>query len=339
MRKNVTGQSLQNIIDALLYGEEGIKAKYPELGLVVGIYHQGLTVYHAFGSRTRNGKELMDKNSIFEIGSVTKTFTALLLAEAIQDQKVHQNDFIDDYLPEEIELPAALRNKVKLTDLASHQSGLPDLAEDAYLAELLGKDPGNPFRTVDQAYLYNVLKKTNSLEKYGQYQYNNYAFALLGDILERITGQTYSSLVEERILRPLKMKDTTFGIAGNSNVAGVYNQQGEPQEYLICNAVNPAGGLKSNAVDLMKYLKAHLENTEWSKAVQLTRQTCFKDENISVGLGWDIKEDYFQKNGETLGNSSLVRYSPAKQVAIVFLSNHQNEQLVSDAVDFIYGKL
>jgi CubicO group peptidase (beta-lactamase class C family) len=339
MGKTATVQSQQEIIDSLLYGQSGIKTKHPDLGLVIGVCHQGHTAYYASGTRIRNGKDLLNKTSVFEIGSITKPFTALLLAEAIQDEKVRADDVIDQYIPKEVKLPAAIRNKIKLTDLASHQSGLPNLCEDSFFAELLKKDPRNPFQSVEKSYLYDVLEKTDSLKTYGKYEYNNYAYALLGDILERVRGQTYTSLVEERILRPFNMKYTAFGAPKGSNVAGSYSQQGELQEKLICNAMNPAGGLKSNAVDLMKFLKIHKHTPQSSKAIQLTQQTYYKDENRTVGLGWDIKKDYFQKNGETMGNSTLVRYSVAKQVAIAFLSNYQDEQLVSDAVDFIYNRL
>jgi CubicO group peptidase (beta-lactamase class C family) len=135
------------------------------------------------------------------------------------------------------------------------------------------------------------------------------------------------------------MGHTTFNIPDYSNVAGLYNQQGEPQDYLVLKSVNPAGGLKSNAVDLMKYLKAYILPNRLDKAVQLTEHIFYKDKNRKVGLGWDVKKDYYQKDGDTFGNSCLMRYNKSKKLAIVVLSNHQNGQLVSDAVDFIYDRL
>lgn len=336
---NSFGQSPQKVIDSLLYGQDGIKQKFPDVGLVIGIYQNGNTNYYSFGRRKINGSELLDSSSIFEIGSATKTFTALLLSKEIIDKKIGTNDFIDKYLPKEIKLPDVLRNKVKLTDLASHQSGLPNLSNDKYFSELMAKDSGNPFRFVDKKYLYNVLKETRKLKNHGQYQYNNYAFALLGNILERKNKLNYASMIAETILRPLKMNSTTFNLPKNANVAGLYNQQGEPQNYLILDAVNPAGGLKSNAVDLIKYLKAYIVSNKLGKAIRATRQTYYGDKKRKVGLGWDIKDDYYQKDGDTFGNSCLIRYSVFKKIGIVVLSNHQNGQLVSDAVDFIYKRL
>jgi len=77
---------------------------------------------------------------------------------------------------------------------------------------------------------------------------------------------------------------------------------------------------------------------QMSKAVELCRQPFYKDNDREVGLGWDIKDDYYQKDGETLGNCSLIRYSNARQIAVVVLSDHQNSQLVSDVVNFNYEK-
>lgn len=179
------GQQHKQVVDSLLYGQNGIKQTHPEVGLVIGIYQQGKTSYHTFGSRTKGGAAPLDSATLFEIGSATKTFTALLLARAIIAQEMGMHDFIDNYLPSKVALPCPLSNKVKLTDLASHQSGLPNLSNDKYFADLLKRDPVNPFRFVDKDYLYRILLRTDSLTGYRQYQYNNYAYSLLGDILER----------------------------------------------------------------------------------------------------------------------------------------------------------
>ena len=333
------GQSQQRIIDSLFYGQKGIKNKFPDVGIVVGIYKDGITNYYSLGTRIRNGKELLDSLSIFEIGSATKTFTALLLANQISNKKIDEHDYIDKYLPNKIKLASALKHKVKLTDLASHQSGLPNLSNDKYFTELLNKDSRNPFRFVDKKYLINVLNETDTLHNYGLYQYNNYAFSLLGYILEKNNKIDYEYLIKKNILTILNMDQTSFKIPNSSNVAGLYNQEGEPQDYIILNSVNPAGGLKSNAVDLIKYLKAYILPNKLDKAMQLTQHIFYEDKNRKVGLGWDIKDDYYQKDGDTFGNSSLMRYNKTKKIAIVVLSNHQNGQLVSDAVAFIYDRL
>jgi CubicO group peptidase (beta-lactamase class C family) len=327
------------VVDSLLLGQEGIKNQLRNGGIVIGIYQNGKTSYYAHGTRKRGQPELLDSTTIFEIGSATKTFTALLLAQEIAKGRIGINDPIDKYLPANIRLPHAYRNQVKLTDLASHQSGLPNLSSDRYFNSLLERDGNNPFRFVDKAYLYTILRETDTLSGLHRYQYNNYAFALLGELLERHRQQTYAAIIEQEVLKPLGMSATRLGKPASPNVAGLYSQRGQEQKPMILAAVNPAGGLCSNAVDLMKYLKAELAANEKNRAMLLTQQAFYTDSKMQVGLGWDIAGDFFQKDGDTFGNSCLLRFSPKRQLAIVVLSNHQNGQLVRDAVDFVYEGL
>lgn len=163
-------QSTTSIIDSLFFGANGLRVNSPEVAVVIGVFDGARTSYYTLGTRQVNGNELVDSTTIFEVGSATKTFTALLLAKAIEERKVGANDFIDNYLPKGFHLPVRLQRKVRLTDLASHQSGLPNLSSDKYFTQLLKRDPRNPFRFVDRNYLYAVLRQTESLTNYGKYQ-------------------------------------------------------------------------------------------------------------------------------------------------------------------------
>lgn len=314
------------------------KKDFSETGIVVGIIADGKRTYYTSGNRSLENSIKLDSLTIFEIGSATKTFTGLLLAKEIVNGKFHYNDFIDSYLPNDISLPCNLAKKIKLTDLASHQSGLPNLSNDKYFEILLNKDPRNPFRFVNKDYIYTILKETESLINYRAYQYNNYAFSLLGTLISEINTLNYKELVNKEILEPLKMTNTSFKIPSDEdNRAGLYNQRGEPQEYLILENADAAGGLKSNAVDLLKYLTAHFNDEQFIDVVNLTRRTYLENSAKRIGLGWEIKDEYYEKDGDTFGNSCLIRYSNDKQIGIVILSNHQNGQLVRELMNEIYN--
>jgi CubicO group peptidase (beta-lactamase class C family) len=332
--------TLKTVVDSLLYSKNGIKNKYPYAGLSIGIVQNGKTYFQQFGNKTIDGKDPIDKNTIFEVGSATKTFTGLLLAQKIADGTIKKSEYIDQLLPQNI-LNKNIQEKVKLSDLASHQSGLPNLSNDKYFNDLLKKDPNNPFRFVDHQYLYNALKETDSLSGHRKYQYNNYAFSLLGDLLAKKSKTNYNSLLEKQLLKPLKLTNTSLNQALTKNVAGLYDEDGKPQQNIILNAVNPAGGLRSNAVDLIKYLQIQLGNSnpELQKAVNISQETYFQDAKHHVALGWDIKEGYFQKDGDTFGNSCLLLFDKERQIGIVALSNRQDADIVNFAVDFIYKKL
>lgn len=330
------GQYYRKTVDAIVKKK---LSKFPETGLVIGIYNGLQTSYYSYGSLTKENKTKPDSTTLFEIGSATKTFTAVLLAQEIEKGNAGQFDFIDAYLPKDVILNCRLKEKILLTDLASHQSGLPNLSNDAYFSNLMEKDPFNPFRFVDRDYLYNILRSTDSLSKFRQYQYNNYAFAILGDLLSYRSNIKYEQMIKERILKPLKMTSTSFEVTTDKNRAGLYSQQNEVQQPMILNKVNPAGGLHSNAVDLMKYLKAFLQNSKFAGLRRLTEKAYFEDNSKKIGLGWELGPDFVEKDGDTFGNSTLIRYSPEKRIAIVVLSNHQNGQLVRDVMTEIYTEL
>ena len=108
---------------------------------------------------------------MFEIGSNTKLFTALLLAIEIKKGKIPESAFIDPYLPNEVILNPGLKNKIRLTDLASFSYGLPTLHDDGYDSLLLAKDALQPYKLVDKQYLYHILNNTSKVPNYGKYEY------------------------------------------------------------------------------------------------------------------------------------------------------------------------
>ena len=146
-------------------------------------------------------------------------------------------------------------------------------------------------------------------------------------------------MIDSQILKPLKMSCTSFEVLDSKNTAGLYSQQREIQKPMILHKANPAGGLKSNAVDLIKYLKAFLSNNMFINETKLIEKTYYGDINRKIGLGWELGNDVIEKDGDTFGNSTLIRYSPKRQIAIVILSNHQNGQLVRDLMTDIYNKI
>ena len=339
------GQNLRQDIDSLFYGKDGLKVRYPKVGISIGIIQGNKTHYFSIGNRFVNGGVTTDSSTVFEIGSATKTFTALLLAHEIASGRVAANAFIDTLLPKNFTLPDPIRNKVKLTDLASQQSGLPNISNDSYIAELFKKDSLQPFSLVDKAYMSNVLAKTTKLENYGKYQYNNYAFSLLGLLIGNKENSDYEVVLKKRILVPFKMKNTTLGKVKSSNVAGRYDSKGNSKDYIILDAMAPAGGLKSNAVDLVQYLKQQIQtsNTIMGEAIKLTQQQYYKDNKFELGLGWSIIKKginiLYGKSGDTFGNSSSLIFDKANKIGIVVLSNHQNSELVEMIFDKIYESL
>lgn len=330
-------QTLKQIVDSAVKSE---KKNFPDVGIVIGIYQNYQTDYYTYGTRTKKGQKKLDSLTLFEIGSATKTFTSLLLAEEINKGNIHIHDFIDKFMPKNVKLNNDIKGRVRVTDLVSHQSGLPNLSNDQYFKHLIEKDPTNPFRFVSNEFLIKTLTATDTLSGYGKYQYNNYSYALLGLLFEEYLNTPYEELIKKVIISPLNLNNTGFSRPDhNSNVAGLYNQQGMPQKPIILNRLNPAGGLVSNASDLITYLVAHLNKNVLSEAIAITQKSFYKDTDRNIGLGWEIGNGYYQKDGDTFGNSCLLRYSPAHKTAIVVLSNHQNGQLVRNIMNAVFERI
>lgn len=330
-------------LDSLLYGKQGLQTRYPTLGLSIGVVRGSAVAYYHLGTAQPGPALPIDSTTLFEIGSITKTFTALLLALE-QEKALSVNAYLDEVLPTGVALQPGLRHRVKLTDLASHQSGLPNLSNDRYIQALFDQDPVQPFHSVTRAYLYQVLRETDTLRAPGTYHYNNFAFSLLGELLAQRAHRAYGDLVQQRITRPLGLRATALAYT-TPHTAGRFTRQGQAQPAIVANAVAPAGGLKSNAVDLVRYLRAQLVPPAGplGRAIRRTQQPFYRDSTITVGLAWEIRQPgghrVYQKDGDTFGNSSLIRFDQGRQVGLVILADHQDAQLVAEIGEAVYRYL
>ena len=329
-------------INELLFKQGGLLYEHAEYGVSIGIV-KGKQVFFINAGRRAGRKAPVDSATLFEIGSVTKTFTGLMLAEQMVGGNIKQDSYIDAYLPPHFILQTRLQHKIKLTDLASHQSGLPNLSNghDPYLQDLTKQNPAQPFSLVNTNYIYKVLSETKSLSGYGDYQYNNYAYALLGQLLQNAGRQSYWQLLQTGITRPFKLTHTTLGNYSSKNTAARFSADGKVKPAIQLNALAPAGALISNAADMVKYLQIQLNPPRMAvgKAIKLTQQPFYQGDRHIEGLGWDIFPHYIEKSGDTFGNSSLLRIDPRHHLGIVVLSDHQDSKLVEDIADAVFEAL
>jgi CubicO group peptidase (beta-lactamase class C family) len=337
---NTSAQVEKAMVNELLFKQDGLLYNHAEYGVSIGIVKGNKVFYIASGKRA-GAKKPIDQHTLFEVGSVTKTFTGLLLAQQIVNKHISSNAYMDAYLPPHFNLAPELQHQVKITDLASHQSGLPNLSNDEYISDLFKQNPEQPFSLVSPAYIYQVLKGTKSLKEYHEYHYNNYAYALLGLLLQNATRQSYDQLLRSQLIRPLGLKQTFLGIYGSNNIAGRFTAKGEPKPAIaVLNAIAPAGGLRSDAVDMLKYVQVQLNPpASLKKAVSLSHKRYYSDNKHVVGLGWEIYPHYLEKSGDTFGNSALLRFNSKKKLGIVILSDHQDAQLLEDIADAVFTEL
>ncbi|MFB9845549.1 serine hydrolase domain-containing protein [Mucilaginibacter ginsenosidivorans] len=295
------------------------------VGLSIGILRNGAITTYNYGETKWGNNQLPGANTLFEIGSITKTFTATLLAYYANEGKVKLDDPITRYLPDSVSVNPELKG-ITLQMLSNHSSGLPRLPDNLDNHDL---DPLNPYKDYEKQHLFTYLKTCKLAGKPGEkYAYSNLGVGLLGTILEQVSGKTFEQMVEELICKPLGMNSTAqhLTLALKQRFVAVYNENGKETPAWDFGILAPCGSLRSTVTDLLIYAKANMTaaNTRLSKAFELTHKVTF-DKDIKLGLGWHIINiggaEYYFHNGGTYGCSSFLVFNPEGKLAVVVLSN------------------
>ena len=245
------GQDFSKKIDSII--NENYQ-KNPDIGISVGFIHNNEEYYTAYGKMSKESQIDINKNSVFEIASITKLLTSNLVAQAVINNKIKLDDYIDNYLPKQYILQEEIKNKIKISDLASHQSGLTDLDFRA----LIESDSQQPMNGVTQKTLSDIINNCTELVDYGKYRYSTIGFVLLGQILENVYGKSYDAIIREKMIYPLQMTNTLTDNFNIKNITTGYNPKGGTQELMKWHITAPAGLVKSSASDMITFLKAVL---------------------------------------------------------------------------------
>lgn len=303
----------------------GYIQKANTVGLSIGIMKNGVVHTYNYGETAAGNGQMPDANSIYEIGSITKTFTATLLAYYTDEGKVKLNDPVTKYLPDSVASNKEMEG-ITLEMLSNHTSGLPRLPDNF---QFHSSDPYDPYKDYNQQHLFEYLKTCKLNSKPGEvYAYSNLAVGLLGTILEHVSGKSFAQMVEEMICKPLDMQNTVQQLspAQKQRFVTVYNEDGKMTTPWSFNTLAPCGALRSTVNDLLAYIKANIvkNNTKLSKALELTHRITFNND-AKLGLGWhtivvDGVEYYFHDGG-TYGSSSFLAFNIEKDIAVVVLSN------------------
>lgn len=328
------GQNTAKKIDSIIYDNY---KKNPEVGISVGFINNNEEYYTSYGNLNEESETRIDKNSIFEIASITKILTSNLIAQAVLDHKIKLDDYVDGFLPKEYVLQQNLRNKIKISDLASHQSGLPDID----FAKLIEQDSQQPVNNVTMETLAAIINNCSELKDYGKYRYSTIGYTLLGQILEQVYGKSYDEIISAKIIKPLNMNNTLTKYFDVKNITTAHNPNGGIQEFFKWNITASAGLVKSNAYDMVTYLKAVLNNeTTVGKAAVITEKITYKDEKREMGLGLNIvtddKNTIYMKSGDSMGQSSIICYNRNKNWGIIILLDQRNSKMRQDLLNKIY---
>jgi CubicO group peptidase (beta-lactamase class C family) len=295
------------------------------IGMAVEILKNGKTTFYGYGETSRGNNLLPDERTIFDIGSITKTFTATLLAYAANEGKLNLNDPVNKYLPDSIPPLEYKGTPVTLLTMSNHTSGLP-----SWPSNLNSSDISNSINDYSNSDLLSFLAHFKLQRNPGvKLEYSNLAVATLGFILQDIYKMTYDSLVAKVIDDPLGLHDTRLIVptGDSARVAKGYGSDGKAVSAWSLKAFAGAGGLRSTAADLLKYAAANMGEAPpaLNKAILLTHTTTYSQKGDEMGLGWEIDRSnhhkWFEHDGETNGFQSFLVLDAETHIAVVVLSN------------------
>jgi serine-type D-Ala-D-Ala carboxypeptidase/endopeptidase len=314
-----------------------IDAQQKGVGMVVGVIEPGGRRIVAYGSFDRNDKRSVNGDTVFEIGSVTKVFTALLLADAVQRGEVALTDPAAKYLPAGTRVPEKDGKQITLEDLATHTSALPRLPSN-----LVPKDPNNPYADYTVPQLYQFLASYPLTRKIGdEYEYSNLGAGLLGHVLALRAGVDYETLVRTRITTPLAMKSTaiTLPAALQKRMAAGHDAAGEHAANWDLPTLAGAGALRSTANDLLTFLAANLRQTTTTLTPALTSmlktRRPMERAGQEIALGWHVTSgsegrEIVWHDGGTGGYRSFIGFEPRSRTGVVVLANMATPAGVDD---------
>lgn len=294
--------------------------RYP--ALVVAVVDGGHAEVYVFGTLA-DGKR-PDADTVFEIGSVSKTFTTTVLAQDVQNGKLTLDTPVAKLLPG-FSMPSRDGKAITLEHLATQRSGLPRLPDNLDLSQI--KDP---YANYDGAKLKAFLAGyTLTRDPGSAYEYSNLGVGLLGYALAQHAGLPYDALLQKRIFGPLQMSSSATALTGamRAHLASGHDGAGTPVGNWNFQALAGAGAIKSSAGDMLRYLKANMGQLKSAlyPAMQLAHAARADGPGERIGLAWMTRPDpagaVIWHNGATGGYASFLGFTADGKHGVVILTN------------------
>jgi CubicO group peptidase (beta-lactamase class C family) len=284
-------------------------------GIVIAVSEHGVRRVMTYGAAK--------PDSLFEIGSITKTFTGLLLAQLSVQNKLDLRDPVRELLPPGV-AAAPKGFEITLVDLATHHSGLPGMPDNPGPGDMREK-----FTNYRAADLYDFIKRHGvGKSTHEKFAYSNLGFTVLGAALATRAGTTYSELLQRGILGPLGMKDTAISLSPEllGRLMQGYNGQRQPTPRWDLDAFASAGGIRSTAGDMLTYLEAQLHPERSPFPSALVRSQRIREhvaDGMEIALAWmyDVDKGVYWHNGATGGYTTYACFNPNRDFAAVVMLN------------------
>ena len=261
-------------------------------------------------------------DTVYEIGSVTKTFSATLLAQEVLSGRITLDTPISKLLPD-FPIPSRDGKQITLGEIGTQHSGLPRMPSN-----FLPRDSANPYADYDGGKLKAFLAEYKLPRDPGaSYEYSNLAFGLLGYALAQSNHATYGALVARQIFAPLRMllSGTSFTTKMHAHLARGHDENGNPASNWDLDALAGAGAIRSTANDMLRYLKANMgtAHTPLETAMKIAQQPRAEVGNgMRIGLAWmTTDKGIVWHNGGTGGYRSFIGFTADRRHGVVILTN------------------
>ncbi len=304
----------------------------PTARVVIGVYQKGKRYVKAFGTQQPPAANTPDGKLLFEIGSVTKLFTGITLAQQVRLGKVTLNDTIRQTLGKDIQLAKDL-DSITLLQLATHTSGLPRLPVNL---DSTIKNEADPYANYTAQDLIASLSSTELDAKPGtSSEYSNLGMGLLGHLLSERARRPYAELVMEGICQPLAMNDTTMSPNADQlqRLVPGHNEKNQPTSNWDFQVLAPTGGLRSTADDMLNFIEAQVKGTSepLNTDLKLAMQKHYSSWAGDMGLAWHIMNPHtgltiHWHNGGTGGYSSYLAVSKDHQTGVILMINNSEAE-------------
>lgn len=293
-------------------------------GLVVGLYDAGKTEIHGFGTGPNHAPP--DGTTLFELGPVTKVYTSLILADAVQRRELELDAPLAELLPPGVTVPTRDKVVITLKHLALHSAGLPHLPPSLVAHNT---DP-DPYAGYGEDALYHDLIRTELDTPPGtQIMYSNYGGGLLGFALGKKLGGGYAKVLADRVLRPLELKDTFVVVPAAlapRRADGTNDDLARAAPWTF-DALAGAAALVSSARDQLRLIEIELDAAAGGalplrRAMKLTQEPQLDRTGDNEGLGWMIDSaGRYWHNGGTGGYHAFVGFDPKTKRGVVLLAS------------------
>lgn len=302
-------------------------------GMVIGVYKDGKSFIKGYGTVNKESATVPSASTVFQIASVSKLFTASLLQILCDEGILKMDATLAELIGGSMALsPAAQR--VTLKQLATHTSGFPSIPKPLEIkaTDLAGKENlmQNPYSHLGPKYLFDYLETTDGKREPGRFEYSNFGMGLLGHVLEFVTKKSLESLAAEKLLAPLDMRNTAIALTPEmkKHLAQGYTASRQPSPIWTFSALAGAGAFNSNAEDMMRFVRANIEDgSSMSRTLKKMHTPQFDGD---TGIGWmspTFLDGFFGNktviwhNGMVGGYASYVSIDTKAKTGIVILSN------------------